>query len=95
VAPAAVVPAHAPLAQLSEYVCSCIAETGRAGTREGETIRGLSLDETGLDSLELMEMIMAIEDRFGITIDDAALLGTHSIDALCDLITSQAKAAKG
>jgi len=88
-------PAPASLDQLTAYVCTCIAETGRVSGQSNEAIQALSLDETGLDSLELMEMIMAIEDKFEITIDDASLLGTHTIGHLCELIISQAILAKG
>jgi acyl carrier protein len=83
-------PASASLDELKAYVCTCIAQTGRTAGKSNEAIQALSLDETGLDSLELMEMIMEIEDKFELTIDDASLLGTHTIGQLCEMIISQA-----
>ena len=45
------------------------------------------MDELGLSSLERVELMVALEDRFGTTIDEAAFSGVQSVadlDASCD-----------
>ncbi len=46
----------------------------------------LRLDETGIDSLELMELVMATEDRFGIQINDNMITERITVDEFCRLI---------
>ena len=45
------------------------------------------MDELGLSSLERVELMVALEDRFGTTIDEAAFSGVQSV---ADLDTPRA-----
>jgi acyl carrier protein len=51
-----------------------------------------SLLETGvLDSLSLLRLVVFIQERFGITVDDADLLPEHfdTVDAVCAYLRSR------
>lgn len=63
------------------YVCEHIRMLGRVGS--DASIAQLRIDDTGIDSLELTELIMAVEDTFAITIDDQLLTGEMTISDLC------------
>lgn len=43
----------------------------------------LRIDETGIDSLELMELVMTVEDKFGIQIDDGMITNNITIAEFC------------
>ena len=43
---------------------------------EGPDCLGLRIDESGIDSLELMELVMTIEAHYAVKIDDAVLMET-------------------
>jgi acyl carrier protein len=52
-----------------------------------------SLLETGvLDSLSLLRLVVFIQERFGITVDDVDLVPEHfdSVDAICAYLRSRA-----
>jgi acyl carrier protein len=52
-----------------------------------------SLLETGvLDSLSLLRLVIFIQERFGITVDDVDLVPEHfdSVDAICAYLRSRA-----
>ena len=70
--------------EILDYVCSRLVELG--GLPSTSDFMTLSIDEAGLDSLELTELIMDVEDRFSVTIDDANLFGSSTIDNLASLI---------
>ncbi|MBR4879987.1 MAG: acyl carrier protein [Clostridia bacterium] len=46
-----------------------------------------TLDDLGLDSLDVVEIIMASEDEFDITIEDDALTGVKTLGDVVDIIT--------
>jgi acyl carrier protein len=48
----------------------------------------------GLDSLDFIELSLAIEERFGIALDDSEDLSPHfaSLDALCRFIVARTEA---
>ncbi len=48
----------------------------------------LKIDDTGIDSLELTEMIMELEEEFELVIDDSQLTGSTSISDLTAHIAS-------
>jgi acyl carrier protein len=57
-----------------------------------------SLLETGIvDSLGLLRLVIFIQERFGITVDDADLVPEHfdSVDAICAYLRSQAGVSGG
>ena len=45
-----------------------------------------TMDELGLSSLERVELMVALEDRFGTTIDEAAFSGVKSVADLDTLV---------
>jgi acetyltransferase-like isoleucine patch superfamily enzyme/acyl carrier protein len=47
------------------------------------------------DSLTTVHLIVALEDRFGITIDDGALIDRHTLQALADYVEEQRTAMSG
>lgn len=50
-------------------------------------------DSLGLDSLDFIELGLALEDRFGIAVDDAAEVAEHfaSVESLCRFVAERAK----
>ena len=48
------------------------------------------MDELGLSSLERVELMVALEDRFGTTIDEAAFSGVKSVADLDTLVRAPA-----
>lgn len=55
--------------------------------KEGPDFLDARIDESGLDSLELMELVMAIEDQYSIKIDDAVFMDASiSIGELINLV---------
>ena len=57
-----------------------------------------SLLETGvLDSLSLLRLVVFIQERFGITVDDVDLVPEHfdSVDAICAYLRSRAAEGAG
>jgi acyl carrier protein len=57
-----------------------------------------SLLETGiLDSLSLLRLVVFIQERFGITVDDVDLVPEHfdSVDAICAYLRSRAEEGAG
>jgi acyl carrier protein len=55
----------------------------------------LKIDDTGIDSLELTEMIMELEEEFELVIDDSQLTGGTSISELADHIASHMEVNNG
>lgn len=76
--------------QVLAFVCGRIQELGRIG--QAAEIAALRIDDTGIDSLELTELVMEIEDRFDVVVDDQTLTGEMTIQQLCNSAISQAKA---
>ncbi|WP_162148927.1 acyl carrier protein [Asticcacaulis sp. AC466] len=52
-----------------------------------------SLEELNIDSLEMIEIVMTLEDRLGITIDDRQLREVRSLPQLLALIETSPKKA--
>ena len=63
-----------------------------AGGRE--VAPGTTLDELGLSSLERVELMVALEEKFGAPIDEAAFSGARDVAAL-EQVVQQAPAAAG
>ena len=55
----------------------------------------LKIDDAGIDSLELTEMIMELEERFELVIDDSQLTGSTSISELAAHIASHMEDGHG
>ena len=55
--------------------------------KEGPECLDVRINESGLDSLELMELVMSIEDKYSIHIDDAMLMDASiTIGEFVDLV---------
>lgn len=74
--------------QVLDVITSRILQNTRI--KESINIADLKIDDTGIDSLELTEMVMELEDLFAVTIDDTKLTGSTTIKELVDNITNQA-----
>ena len=48
--------------------------------------RDISIDSLAIDSLELMELLVTIEEEFDITLDDAQLKKMDTMGEMCDYI---------
>jgi acyl carrier protein len=72
--------------QVLAYVCDRVRQMARLDEATGD-ITAMTIDSTGLDSLELMELLLEVEDRFKLQIDDSGLTGSSSIQELCRLVS--------
>jgi long-chain acyl-CoA synthetase len=64
--------------------------------RSGETITaGTPIDQLGLSSLERVELLMALEDRFQVSVDEAAYNEAKTIGDLKALVETQAAPGEG
>lgn len=59
---------------IKQTVISALAQ--RRGTEEGDITEATQFSELSLDSLDVAEMIMDLEDAFNITIDISKVKGT-------------------
>ena len=50
-----------------------------AATKPTEITRETKFDDLGLDSLDLIEVIMSVEDEFGIDIDNEEIYDTKTV----------------
>lgn len=59
---------------------------------EAETIvpQANLLDDLGLDSIDLMTMVMALEERFGIEVPDEEVEGVETVQQALDLLAKKA-----
>jgi acyl carrier protein len=67
--------------------------TGLDDTRRGSTmsdaeVLSAPIDSFGIDSLETMEFIMAVEDRFNIELDEEAVNRCRNVGELVELVTA-------
>lgn len=62
-------------------------------TTEDAVREATSLEGLGVDSLEMIEIVMAVEDRLGITINDRELREVASMPELLALIERSPKRA--
>jgi acyl carrier protein len=46
-------------------------------------------DDLDADSLDLVELVMALEEQFGITVDESELEGVQTVGQAYDLVTSK------
>jgi acyl carrier protein len=46
-------------------------------------------DDLDADSLDLVELVMALEEQFGITVDESELEGVETVDQAFLLVTSK------
>jgi acyl carrier protein len=46
-------------------------------------------DDLDADSLDLVELVMALEDQFGISVDESELEGVSTVGQAFDLVTSK------
>ncbi len=46
-------------------------------------------DDLDADSLDLVELVMALEEEFGVTVEEEELEGTETIQSAFELITSK------
>jgi acyl carrier protein len=46
-------------------------------------------DDLDADSLDLVELVMALEEQFGITVDESELEGVETVEQAFHLVTSK------
>jgi acyl carrier protein len=80
---------QAKVDEILEYISLRIHQNTSIG--ESVDVASLKIDDTGIDSLELTEMIMELEDRFSVMIDDTKLSGSTTISELAAQVAGQMK----
>lgn len=78
---------HTPATVLYQIVAK------EMNTTETVVSQATTLEELGVDSLEMIEIVMAVEDRLGIEINDRELREVRSMPALLALIERSPKRA--
>lgn len=73
---------------VEERVKKVVAE--QLGVEEDKVVPGARFgDDLGADSLDGIEIIMAVEDKFGIEISDEEAEGADTVQGLIDLVTAK------
>ena len=77
---------------LTEKIHSIIA--GQLGVDEGELAPESSLlDDLGADSLDVVELVMALEEQFGIEVPDEDAENIRTINDICSYVEARAESA--
>ncbi|MDM7954283.1 MAG: acyl carrier protein [Cyanobium sp. CZS 25K] len=58
-------------------------------------LSALEIDTVGIDSLELTELIMELEDKFQVVIDDTILTGSTTVAQLAESVAHDAGGGHG
>lgn len=75
---------------LSEKVISMI--TKKLGKKEGEvTLSSRLVEDLDADSLDIVELLMLLEDEYGIVIADEDAVKLNTIEDIINYISTQAK----
>jgi acyl carrier protein len=53
-----------------------------------------TLESLGIASLDIISIVFALEDRFGVVLEQAEFEGVQTVSALVGLITAKAEAAR-
>lgn len=70
---------------VNSRICSIIAE--QLGISEDEITSDSSfMEDLGADSLDIVEVILAIEEEFGMEIPDATVEGMSTVKSLVDYV---------
>ncbi len=78
--------------QLSEKVTSIIGE--RLGVEHASLVPEANLlDDLGADSLDVVELVMALEEEFGIEIPDDDVENIRTIKDVVDYVVARTEAA--
>ncbi len=77
------------LIQIFKKMASEIAEKDLSGVSEEATIASL-----GIDSLQMLELVGAMEQQLGVQIPDEQLVGVQSVKQLLDLVEKRAQLKK-
>ena len=56
---------------------------------EKVTLEASFADDLDADSLDLVELVMALEEQFGITVDESELEGVATVGQAYDLVSSK------
>ncbi|NLE13881.1 MAG: acyl carrier protein [Clostridiales bacterium] len=68
-------------------LCKIIAEKFKVGITAESITRDFSIiEDSGADSIELVELIMSVEDEFGIEIPDSDLADFKTVGELSDYL---------
>jgi acyl carrier protein len=67
---------------ITERVVNCVNDVlGRTDVAESMTVADL-----GVDDLDIMEIDVALEEEFGVELDDARFLAVQSVADMCSLV---------
>lgn len=73
---------------IEQHVLEIIAEQLSINSREIAPDARL-IDDLGADSLDSMEIVMQLEEKFGVSIDDGELEQCRTVKDLCELVISK------
>jgi acyl carrier protein len=62
------------------------------GDEAPELVEGMSLADSGMDSLDVIEVLMVVEERYGIVIDASDVEGVETLGDVIDVIVRMASA---
>ena len=63
--------------------------TGQLGIGEEEVLKDTSFEDLGIDSLEIFEIVMALEDEFDIEIPNEDVEDIKTVGAIVEYINSK------
>lgn len=73
-------------AEISKKVIDLVAETLEVDA--GDITEATSFEDLGADSFDLLELVTAMEDEFGETLDDDSLQGIKTVGDAVDAIAA-------
>jgi acyl carrier protein len=68
---------------------------GRASTRLGLTESTMLAEDLDIDSARLVDLVLDIEAKFGVTIDDSSVTKLKTVGDVVDLVEDLIKSQKG
>ena len=76
------------MSNIEDRVKKIVAE--QLGVKEDEVSNESSfVDDLGADSLDTVELVMALEEEFDVNVEEEELEGVNTIQAAFDLVTSK------
>lgn len=79
--------------QIIDFIGSRLRKAGAVFA--DDDLSALDIDSVGIDSLELTELIMELEDKFQVVIDDSVLTGSTTVAELASAVAQGAGGEHG
>ena len=72
--------------KVQKIICNQLGKSEEKVTRETKIIEDL-----GADSLEVVELLMALEDEYGLSLPDEVAMNLQTVGDICDYIDKNIK----